>query len=101
MEDEIVVAGGIERILARERRGGFSNVPLRLGATYRQWAYRVGGEPVEEWTYSAGTGFSLQGGKGQLDLALSYGTIGEVAKNGLESDYWRVTVSVTGLERWW
>jgi hypothetical protein len=100
MEDEVVISGGIERTLGRARRGGFANVPLRLGVTKRRWAYQVGGAPVDEWTYSAGTGFSLENGRGQLDLALSYGTIG-VAENGLASDYWRITVSVTGLERWW
>jgi hypothetical protein len=101
MEDEWTVAAGFERILARERRGGHGNLPLRLGVMRRQWAYKVGGEAVTETVFSAGTGFSLQGGAGQLDVALSYGSIGSVADNGVAADYWRLTVSVTGLERWW
>jgi hypothetical protein len=101
LEDAWIASFGLERTLGFARRGGFGNVPLRLGATLRRWSYRVGGQPVDEITYSAGTGFALEGGLGQLDIALSYGMIGDLADNGAESDYWRLTVSVTGLERWW
>jgi hypothetical protein len=34
-------------------------------------------------------------------VAVSYGLIGDLEKNGLESEIWRLTISVTGLERWW
>ncbi|MFO7654740.1 MAG: hypothetical protein R6X25_13090 [Candidatus Krumholzibacteriia bacterium] len=101
MVDEWTLAMGLERMLGRERRGGTGNLPLRLGATVRRWGYRVGGAPVDERSVSVGTGFALEGGRGQLDLALTYGMIGDLDENGLESDYWRLMVSVTGLERWW
>ncbi len=101
MEDEYTWSVGIERSQARERRGGLNNLPLRLGASVRHWAYRVGGAPVEEKTVSLGTGFPFRANMGQLDVGLSYSVIGDLATNGTESKLWRLTVSVTGLERWY
>lgn len=101
MEDEYTLSVGLERMQGRERRGGLSNLPIRLGVSVRRWAYRVGGSPVDEKTASIGTGFPFRQNLGELDVALSYGIIGELEKNGLESEVWRLTISVTGLERWW
>lgn len=100
-EDEYSVGFGIERRQASERRGGWNNLPIRFGAKYRQWGYQVGGNPIVEKTITAGTGFPFREDLGQLDVALSYSRIGEMAKNDYESSIWRLTVSVTGLERWW
>ena len=99
--DEYGWSFGLERVQAHERRGGLDNLPLRLGAGFRRWAYDVGGAPVDEWTWSAGTGFPFRGDLGQLDVAASYSTIGDRETNGRESRVWRLTVSVTGLETWW
>jgi hypothetical protein len=101
MEDEYTLSVGLERMQGRERRGGLSNLPLRVGASLRRWAYRVGGAAVDEKTVSLGTGFLFGQNLGELDVALSYGIIGELEKNGLESEIWRLTITVTGLERWW
>jgi len=101
MEDEYTLSVGMERTQGRVRRGGLSNLPLRVGASVRRWAYRVGGAVVDEKTVSVGTGFLFGQNLGELDVALSYGIIGELKKNGLESEIWRLTISVTGLERWW
>jgi hypothetical protein len=101
MRDERTVSFGIERALGRDRRSSWGNRPVRLGVTARRWAYELGGAPLDEWIYSAGTGFEFQGGRGQLDLALSYGTIGDRSQNGYATEYWRLTVSVSGFERWW
>jgi hypothetical protein len=101
MEDEYTLSAGLERMAGRERRGGFSNLPIRVGASVRRWAYTVGGEPIEERTISFGTGFSFRQHLGALDLAFSYSSIGDLEKNGLESTVYRMTLSVTGLEKWW
>lgn len=101
MEDEYTFSAGFERMRGTERRGGMSNLPLRLGATLRRWAYRVGGAPVDEKTLSIGTGFPFRHNLGSLDVGISYSMIGELEKNGLETRTWRLTISVTGLERWW
>ena len=58
-------------------------------------------EVVEEKTVSVGTGFPFRQSLGALDVALSYGIIGELEKNGMETEVWRLTISVTGLEHWW
>ena len=67
----------------------------------RTWAYKVGGAPVDETTFSAGTGFPFHGDLGQLDVALSYSMVGDLEDNGMQSRIVRLTISVTGLERWW
>ncbi len=101
MEDEYTLSVGLERTQGHERRGGMSNLPIRVGASFRRWAYRVGGEVVDEKWINLGTGFPFGQDLGELDVALSYGMIGELEKNGLETTLWRLTISVTGLERWW
>lgn len=101
MEDETTISVGIERRMDYIRRGGLANWPIRMGYSQRQWAYRVGGNPITEDTFSVGTGFPFRGQLGVLDLALSYSMIGEQAENGLEDSVWKMTVSVSGLERWW
>ncbi len=101
MENEYTLGLGFERLRAQARHGGLGNLPLRFGVQYRQWGYWVGENPVEEKTISIGTGFPFNHDLGQLDVAFSYSKVGELAKNGLESDVFRFTLSMTGLERWW
>lgn len=101
MVDEYSVSGGLERARGTKRRGGLSNLPLRLGGVYRHWAYEVGGGEVEETSLSIGTGFPFARDMGQLDVALTWGKIGDLGTNGHRTDLWRLTVSVTGLEAWW
>jgi len=108
MEDEFGLSIGLERMQGRIRRGGLSNLPLRLGVSFKRWAYGVGGDVVgekanviDEKAISLGTGFPFGQNLGELDVALSYILIGDLEKNGLESEVWRMTITVTGLERWW
>ena len=101
MEDEYTFGVGVERRKASERRAGMRNLPLRLGANMHRWGYRLGGEPIDELTFSVGTGFALANDLGQLDLAFSYGIIGDLEKNGAESTVYRLGLSITGLEAWW
>lgn len=101
LADEVQVAFGVERRAARVRRGGLDNAPVRLGATWHRWPYRVGGHDIVERSLSVGTGFPLYGDNGFLDVAVTYGLVGDQADNGLDSRYLRLSVSVTGLEGWW
>ncbi len=101
MDTEHSLAVGLERQRAHERRGGWDNLPLRLGVRSRTWAYSVGGQPVHETTFSAGTGFPFQKNLGQLDVAFSYSLVGDLQDNGMQSRVMRLTISVTGLEKWW
>ena len=95
------LAAGFERARGTERRGGMGNLPLRLGGAYHRWGYKVGGEPVEEMSFSAGTGFPFGRDSGQLDVAVTWGQIGDLGVNGQRSDLWRLSVTVIGLEAWW
>jgi hypothetical protein len=101
MYDEYTFGFGLERMKANERRAGMKNLPLRLGANLHRWAYGLGGEPIEELTFSIGTGFGFARDLGQLDVSLSYGMIGDLGQNGVRSNVYRLGVSVTGLEAWW
>lgn len=101
MADETTIGFGFERRRANERRGGLSNLPWRFGANRHRWGYRVGGQQVEEYTLSMGTGFGFAGDLGQLDVAFSYGVIGDLSRNGVQSRVYRLGVSITGLEAWW
>ena len=101
LTDELLVGFGVERRAARVRRGGLDNAPVRVGATWHRWPYRVGGHDVIERALSVGTGFPLHGDNGYLDVAMTYGMVGDQTDNGLESRYLRLSVSVTGLEGWW
>ena len=101
MDDEYTVGFGLERLRAKERRGGLKNLPLRLGANFHRWGYEVGGAPIEERTYSIGTGFGFANDLGQLDISFSYGIIGDEATNGVQSEVYRLGISFTGLEAWW
>ncbi|MHB8080155.1 MAG: hypothetical protein ACYDIE_12980 [Candidatus Krumholzibacteriia bacterium] len=99
--DEWRLGVGCERAGARVRRGGWNNLPLRFGVSRGQWGYRVGGEPIREWRVAAGTGFVFSTGGGRVDVGLSYGRVGDRARNGYVDDVWRLSLSVVGLERWW
>jgi hypothetical protein len=111
-EDEWTVSAGIERRGARVRDGGWNNIPFRIGVMRRHWGYRVGvisdsgtaqppPQPVEEYAASIGTGFPFKGGLGHLDVAFSYGWVGDKELNGNEDRIWRLSISVAGLEKWW
>lgn len=101
MRDETTLSAGIERTAAHQRRAGWSNLPLRCGVQTRTWAYDVGGQAVKETTFSVGTGFPFRQDLGQLDVALSYSLVGDLADNGMDSRIWRLALSVSGLEKWW
>lgn len=99
--EEVQLGFGVERKRGTERHGGWSNLPLRAGANWHRWPYRVGGHEIIERSLSVGTGFPLRGDGGNLDVALTYGQIGDQVENGARSRFLRLAVSVTGLEAWW
>jgi hypothetical protein len=97
--DEWTFAAGIERKLAFKPLGRGHVTPIRAGYAWRRWAYEVGGAPVDEQTWSVGTGFPLSNRMGTIDLGLSYFLLGNKAENGWSTQGWRLALSVTGLER--
>ncbi len=101
MTDGWTFGAGVERLPASKRRGGLSNLPLRFGFRQQKWNYTVNNEDIMENRISVGSGFPFQSKDGHLDFALSYGWAGDKEKHGVEDKYLRMTVSVTGLEKWW
>lgn len=92
---------GVERRESDRRRGGWSNLPLRLGAAMQILPYTLNGEEIRRTTLSVGTGVPLQGRNGHLDVALTRIWTGDADKHGFRDAGWRLTVSLAGLERWW
>ncbi len=101
MVDAWSFGAGFERIRRNARRGGLGNLPLRMGYSVSRWGYLVEGEEILEHRVSAGTGVPFHGGKGHVDFALTYGWRGDRETQGVEDSFWRFTVSLAGLERWW
>jgi hypothetical protein len=75
-------------------------VAYRLGLSRSTWPQRLGGEPVDETTVHAGTGFRLRGDAGRLDVALEYTRAGSLERNGYEESRWSVWVGLNGQETW-
>jgi len=110
-QDEWTLACGVERQGVRVRRGGWNNLPIRFGVMLRHWGYQMAkpvwgdepaaGQPINETRISVGTGFPFRYLGGQLDVALGYGWLGDLQKHGVEDRIWRLTISITGLEKWW
>ena len=94
------IAVGLERREAFRRRAGTANLPLRIGFTLQQWPYRQLGERIRDHRITVGTGVPLHQRRGHLDVALGYGWRGDDTR-GVADRYWRLSISVAGLERWW
>ncbi len=99
VRDEVMIAAGVERNLQYLPTGHHHRLPLRAGFAWRRWAYEVGGHPVDERIFAVGTGFPFQNRLGQIDLGLSYSLAGSLADNGWSTRTWRLSISVSGLER--
>ena len=99
MEDEWSVHGGLE--LEEEGHGKRRKAPYRLGGWYRSWNYSLQGETVTEWGVSAGTAIQLAGPYSRLDLAVQYGKVGSLSRNGVQESFLRLVVSITGGEKWY
>ncbi len=98
LRDEWTFAVGIERRLSFQPLNRGYVTPIRAGYSWRRWASEVGGAPVDEQTWSVGTGFPLSNRMGTVDLGLSYFLLGDQDANGLTTQGWRLALSVTGLE---
>lgn len=101
MVDAWRVGFGVERDEAHRRRGGTSNLPLRLGVSLQRLPYTVNGAAVDRRAVSVGTGLPFRERSGHLDVALSYVMTGDTADHGVQDRAWRLTVSLAGLEKWW
>jgi hypothetical protein len=92
-------AVGVERFVPG--RQWYNRVPVRAGFRASSLSYLDGGgEPIDCWSVTAGSGFRLGKERGRCDWALEYGRIGDGGTNGIEESYWRVAIGVSGQEPW-
>jgi len=99
LEDEWSVHAGLE--LEEVGRGKRRKAPYRLGGWYRSWNYSLDGETITEWGVSVGTGIHLLGPYSRADLAVQYGRVGSLSRNGAQESFFRLVVSITGGEKWY
>ena len=98
--DENLFAVGVERRSGVEG-GVISRIPLRLGFYRNRWHMEFPeGEPVVSSFFTVGSGFSLPGGPGDLDLTLEFGKIGSIENNKIDEKVFRLGISVNFSETW-
>jgi len=98
--DERLVAFGIERL--RMQSGTFfTRIPLRIGFYENRWHLEYPeGRPVNSRFVTFGTGFSLPGGPGAIDLSFEIGQIGSISANGLDERVFRFALGLSASEAW-
>ncbi|MBN2184288.1 MAG: hypothetical protein JW746_03070 [Candidatus Krumholzibacteriota bacterium] len=98
--DENLFAVGVERRSAAEG-GAISRIPLRIGFYRNRWHMEFPqGEPVVSSFFTVGSGFSVPGGPGDLDLTLEFGKIGSVENNKIDEKVFRLGISINFSEVW-
>jgi hypothetical protein len=84
-----------------EERRGALNWPVRAG--YRTELLHVldaAGNEVREHVLSAGSGFGIAGGRGDIDWYVEYGWRGQADDSEYQEHVVRFGVTLTGLEQW-
>ncbi|NNE43822.1 MAG: hypothetical protein HKN12_06420 [Gemmatimonadetes bacterium] len=83
-----------------EKRGGL-NWPVRVGfRTANLHVLDAGGREVTERIFTAGSGFGIAGGRGDIDWYVEYGIRGEQDTNEYREHLVRVGITLTGWEQW-
>jgi hypothetical protein len=91
------IAGGVEW---SPGRSGF-RWPLRLGyRTENLHTLDAGGREVREQFATAGSGFAVGDGRGEIDWFLEYGRRGDSTESEFFESVWRFGVTLTGSEPW-
>lgn len=98
-KDQSNLAGGVEW---QEPEGDiwWQRLGKRLGGFYRQEYATIDGNAVTTLGGTLGLGIPLSGGVGSVDLALTIGRRGDVAKLGLQENLIQLNLSGTILDRW-
>lgn len=90
-EDTLWGGGGIEYTGVRLGR---SVVPLRVGARFTDLPFFPrGAAQLSETAFGFGTGIGVAGGRAVLDLAVEFGSRGDLADSGVEEGFRRFAIS--------
>lgn len=75
--------------------------PVRVGyRTENLHTLDVAGREVREHFVTAGSGFSVGNGRGEIDWFLEYGQRGDPDEREFGEQVWRAGLTLTGSERW-
>lgn len=76
-------------------------IPIRLGVNFKPYSsLDQNGNTINESWLTFGLGLPLFRNASHIDIALGIGKRGSVEKNGIEDNLLRLTLSLTGGERW-
>jgi len=79
----------------------YEKMTYRLGYFYQQLDFvDENGKSVFEYGFSVGFGFPYYHNFGRVDLALRYGTRGNLSDNFVKENIFQIFISVTGGEQW-
>ena len=101
LENERLLAVGIERRGETGGAGLIGRMPLRLGVRTGTWhlTYPLG-EELAATFITLGTGFRMPGGPGSIDLSVELGRIGSQGSNEIEEQTVRIGIGINVSERW-
>lgn len=75
--------------------------PLRLSFNWEKLPFdQPEGFEIKKFLIGFGTGISLRGGGGKVDVTFQAGKIGSISNNGLEDRVFRVYIGISGSELW-
>ncbi len=87
--------------LGLEYRFQGTRFPIRASARYEQLAYTLpDGEEITRMAFTLGSGLLFRTGRGKLDAALQFATVGSVDTNTYEDQQVRFFISIAGSESW-
>lgn len=100
LSDEWLFGIGVERL--RDNGGGFfDRIPIRVGFYQNRWHLQFpAGETLTGSFATFGTGFSLPGGPGYLDISLETGQIGSLENNNLSERVIKLGIGFSLAEPW-
>ncbi len=78
----------------------YESSTFRAGLRYKQHYIKAGGSNLLTYGASIGMGFPIVGGRGKLDIALTYDMRGLVNDNAASEKIYGIQVGISTTERW-
>jgi hypothetical protein len=100
LRNSVRIGIGGERLPSRERGDSWlERSAYRAGAYYHATYFRINGEPINEWGFTAGFGVPLTG-ESRLNTAFELGFRGTTKNNLIKDTIFRISVSLNVSELW-
>ncbi len=76
-------------------------IAYRLGFSYQPYfSLDPDGKTITEKWITMGIGFPISRSASQIDIAFAFGKRGSIKTNGLSENLFRLSLSITGGEKW-